>query len=74
MSKISKYFNKDIITGLQTFLIEKYDCNITDVLHINNKLNSVLNVDIIILVWLRVVFLTLVSKCFFVKNVKNVLL
>ena len=31
MSKILKYFNKDIITGLQTFLIEKYDCKITDI-------------------------------------------
>ena len=36
--------------------------------------NSVINVDVIIPVWLRAVLLTLVSRCFVVKNVENVLL
>ena len=37
-------------------------------------LNTILNADVIVLVWLRVVWLTLINRCFVVKNEGNVLL
>ena len=74
MTRTSKYLNQDTIAALQSFQIEKIVREITDYLDTNNKMNTVLNVDVIILVWLRVVLPTLVSKCFVVKNADNVLL
>lgn len=79
MTRTSKYLNQDTIAALQAFQIEKIDREITDFLDTNSKmntyhLNTVLNADVIILVWLRAVLPTLVNKCFVVKNAENVLL
>lgn len=74
MTRTSKYLNQDTIAALQSFQIEKIDCEITDFLDTNSKMNTALNADVIILVWLRVVLPTLVNRCFVVKNVENVLL
>lgn len=79
MTRTSKYLNQDTIAALQSFQIEKIDREITDYLDTNNKmntyhLNTVLNVDVIILVWLRVVLPTPVNKCFVVNHAENVLL
>ena len=79
MIRISKYLNRDTIAALQSFQIVKIDREIIDFLDTNSKwiliiLNTVLNADVIILVRLRAVLPTLVSRCFVVKNVENVLL
>ena len=79
MTRTSKYLNQDTIAALQSFQIEKIDREITDYLDTKNKINTYhfeycLNADVIILIWLRAVLPTLVSKCFVVKNAENVLL
>lgn len=74
MTRTSKYLNHDTITALQAFQIEKIDREIIEYLDTNNKMNTVLNTDVIILVWLRVGLPTLVSRCFVIKNAENVLL
>ena len=73
MTRISKYLNQDTIAGLQAFQIDKDWLWSYWYLYTNNK-NIILNVDVIILIWLKVVLLTLVSKFFVVKNAVNVLL
>ena len=40
MTRTSKYLNQDTIVALQSFQIEKIDCEITDYLDINNKMNT----------------------------------
>ena len=40
MKRTSKYLNQDIITSLQSFQIEKIDCEITDYLDTNNEMNT----------------------------------
>ena len=40
MTRISKYLNLDTIAALQSFQIEKIDCEITDYLDTNNKMNT----------------------------------
>lgn len=76
MTRTSKYLNQDTIAALQSFQIKKIDREITDYLDTNNKmntyhlyiLNTVLNVDVIILVWLSLFLQILVSKCFVVDR------
>ena len=50
MTRTSKYLKQDTIAALQSFQIEKIDCKITDYQDTNNKMNTVLNADVIILV------------------------
>ena len=40
MTRTSKYLNQDTIAALQSFQIEKIDCEITDYLDTNNKMNT----------------------------------
>ena len=40
MTRTSKYLNQDTIASLQSFQIEKIDCEITDYLDTNNKMNT----------------------------------
>ncbi|MGM9890827.1 MAG: hypothetical protein ACI317_08445 [Floccifex porci] len=79
MTRTSKYLNQDTITALQSFQIEKIDREITDYLDTNNKMNTYHfeycpKCGCYHPLLLRVVLPTLVSKCFVVKNVENVLL
>ncbi len=40
MTRTSKYLNQNTITALQAFHIEKIDCEITDYLDTNSKMNT----------------------------------
>lgn len=40
MTRTSKYLNQDTIAALQSFQIEKINCEITDYLDTSNKLNT----------------------------------
>ena len=40
MTRTSKYLNQDTIAALQSFQIEKIDCEITDFLDTNSKINT----------------------------------
>jgi len=60
MTRTSKYLNQATIAALQSFQIEKIDCEITDYLDTNNKMNSY--------------HFVYCPKCFVVKNAENVLL
>ena len=79
MTRTSRYLNQDTIVALQSFQIKKNDCEITDYLDTNNKMNSYHfeycpKYRCYHSCLLRVVLPTLVSKCFVVKNAENVLL
>ena len=40
MTRTSKHLNQNTITALQSFQIEKIDCEITDYLDTNSKMNT----------------------------------
>ena len=73
MTRTFKYLNRDTITALQSFQIERSIVK-SLIFRYKQEMNTVLNVDVIILVWLRVILLTFVNMRFVVKNAENVLL
>lgn len=73
MTRTFKYLNQDTITALQSFQIERSIVK-SLIFRYKQEMNTVLNVDVIILAWLRVILLTFVNMCFVVKNAENVLL
>lgn len=73
VTRTFKYLNQDTITALQSFQIERSIVK-SLIFRYKQEMNTVLNVDVIILVWLRVILLTFVNVCFVVKNAENVLL
>lgn len=67
VTRTFKYLNQDTITALQSFQIERSIVK-SLIFRYKQEMNTVLNVDVIILVWLRVILLTFVNVCFVVKN------